>query len=97
MTVWFNRLAAEEYRGAVRWYERRSRGAAERFVAAMRSAILAIREHPNRWPVLVGNYRHLPLDRFPYSIIFRPRGEQDVEIVAIAHASRRPGYWRQRQ
>jgi plasmid stabilization system protein ParE len=38
------------------------------------------------------NTRTLPLHSFPYSIIYRLR-DDIVRIIAVAHHSRRPGYW----
>jgi hypothetical protein len=35
------------------------------------------------------------LRRFPYLIVFR-EGMEGIEIVAVAHGRRRPGYWRDR-
>jgi hypothetical protein len=34
------------------------------------------------------------LDRFPY-VIFFAQERDHVLVVAIAHAKRRPGYWRE--
>jgi hypothetical protein len=34
--------------------------------------------------------------RFPYKIVYRERAD-DLYIVAIAHTSRRPGYWKDRR
>jgi len=42
-----------------------------------------------------GRTRSWLLTRFPYRLIYRVRDE-DVYIVAIAHTSRRPGYWQNR-
>jgi hypothetical protein len=33
--------------------------------------------------------------RFPYAVVFVLQ-DQDVRIVAFAHAKRLPGYWRER-
>jgi toxin ParE1/3/4 len=33
--------------------------------------------------------------RFPFTLVYRLRGDE-VEILAVAHARRRPGYWRSR-
>jgi hypothetical protein len=30
---------------------------------------------------------------FPYTIVYQGRGEDTVEIVAVAHNKRRPQYW----
>ena len=38
------------------------------------------------------NTRMLPLHKFPYSLIYRLQGDV-VRIIAVAHHSRRPGYW----
>jgi hypothetical protein len=35
------------------------------------------------------------LHRFPYLVVFREQ-TSGVEIIAIAHGHRRPGYWRNR-
>ena len=35
------------------------------------------------------------LTSFPYHVVFRVGG-RGIEIVAFAHASRRPDYWRDR-
>ncbi len=33
--------------------------------------------------------------RFPYSIIFRVDSDR-IYVIAVAHAKRRPGYWKDR-
>jgi hypothetical protein len=35
------------------------------------------------------------LERFPFSVVYRV-GEHGALVVAVAHARRRPGYWRTR-
>jgi len=35
------------------------------------------------------------LPRFPYAVVYRDQPER-IEIVAVAHAARRPGYWQNR-
>lgn len=40
--------------------------------------------------------RQLLLQRFPYKIVYRVRAH-DLAVVAIAHTSRRPEYWKDRQ
>jgi plasmid stabilization system protein ParE len=41
------------------------------------------------------NTRRMILHRYPFSVVFRER-LHDIQIVAIAHAKRRPGYWIER-
>jgi hypothetical protein len=47
-------------------------------------------------PVLSGPYRWVRVRRFPYLLIFRRKSPEVIVIVAVAHTSRRPGYWRRR-
>lgn len=39
--------------------------------------------------------RHVLLRRFPYFVVYRERSE-DIHVIAVAHTSRKPGYWRHR-
>jgi hypothetical protein len=38
----------------------------------------------------------LIVGRFPYVIVYRQHLDGEVEIVAVAHTSRRQNYWRLR-
>jgi hypothetical protein len=40
--------------------------------------------------------RVLALHNFPYSLVYRIQGDE-IRIVAVAHHSRRPGYWVERR
>lgn len=40
--------------------------------------------------------RKVRVDRFPYSIIFRLLDKDTVQVLAVAHGSREPGYWKNR-
>lgn len=39
--------------------------------------------------------RQVPVQRFPYRIVFRER-EEDLLVLACMHARREPDYWRSR-
>lgn len=52
-------------------------------------------EFPKASPVVSGTVRRCLLTRFPYRLVYRVEGEKIV-IYAVAHQSRRPGYWRTR-
>ena len=92
----FHRLADHEYRKAVTWYRLRSPNTASRFLAAVNYAIRRIEEGLNSLPIAVEAYRYVRVKKFPYTIVCRPRIDGDIEIVAVAHTSRRPQYWRRR-
>lgn len=42
-----------------------------------------------------GTARRIPLRRFPFFVIYRIHDDY-VEVMALAHTSRKPNYWRAR-
>jgi hypothetical protein len=55
-----------------------------------------IAEAPQRFPLLFEpDIRSAKVARFPYRVIYIVLGS-DVEVIAVAHAKRRPRYWRRR-
>jgi plasmid stabilization system protein ParE len=95
--VGFHRLALKEYDNARRWYADRSAGAAQRFKEAVDEATMRIAEAPESLPRMSGPYRWARVRRFRYILVFRPRRPGEMVVVAVAHTSRRPAYWRHRQ
>jgi plasmid stabilization system protein ParE len=94
-TVRIHPAALEEASVATNWYAERSLRAAERFLDELDQAIERIAENPQQFPEYIYGTRRVVLYRFPYVIIFR-ESDAVVEIVAVAHGRRRPGYWRDR-
>jgi toxin ParE1/3/4 len=95
----FHPAAEVELRAAVHWYRERSPSTAEAFVSAIDAALEAIVERPAAWPLRAGRgeVRAFPLERFPFSVVYRARPSSPIRILAIAHARRRAGYWRDRR
>ena len=91
----FHPEAVAEARGAARWYRERNPDAAEAFLTEFDRALRRIAEAPERWPVVEAGWRRFVLRRFPFSIVYRVQSGQ-VEVLALAHGRRRPGYWRDR-
>ncbi len=87
--------ALAELKAAVSWYLERSEPAALEFIAAVDRAIGLVIESPKRWPA--GEYatRRFVLQRFPFAITYRER-DYGVQILAVAHGHRSPGYWKER-
>jgi plasmid stabilization system protein ParE len=94
--VTFNRLAIKDYCQAREYYAARSPAAAARFMDAVDAAVKRIVQAPDSLPVVLGQYRRVRVEKFPHSLVFYKRAEDDLRVVAVAHASRRPGYWRRR-
>jgi plasmid stabilization system protein ParE len=88
--------ALSEAAAAVSWYSERSLRAPLAFIAEIDKAIESISAAPDRWPILEAGCRRFPLYRFPYFIVYRQKSEQLIQVVAVAHARRKPGYWRNR-
>jgi toxin ParE1/3/4 len=93
--VEFHPLAADEAEAAERWYRERNETAAARFRRELDSAVDRIAERPEAGAPYLESSRRILLHRFPFFIVYRFR-QARIEIVAVAHARRRPGYWRER-
>ena len=76
------------------WYESRRRGLGLEFLAAVDAALQIVGETPELIAPWSENsrFRRLVLQRFPYVVFFH-LPVHGPEVVAIAHCSRRPGYW----
>jgi len=87
--------AIAEGRSAWEWYADRSAKAAQRFQDALDKAWNEILEDPRRWPTYLHGTQYYPIRRFPYLVVFRETSTA-IEILAIAHAHRKAGYWKRR-
>jgi toxin ParE1/3/4 len=96
VTITFHRLAAQEFRQARSSYARRSQRAALRLIQAIDTVLQQIAEDPKRWPLYDDRHRWVKTKKLPYLLLYRPTGEDRLTVVAVAHTSRRPGYWRRR-
>ena len=88
-------LAADEAEAAERWYRERNETAAARFRRELDRAVELIAERPEAAPPYVANTRRFLLRRFPFFVVYREYSGH-VQVVAVAHARRRPHYWRDR-
>ena len=93
--VEFHPEAQAEVRSARDWYLVRSPAACEAFVAELEFAVDPITLAPYRWPEYMEGTRRCLLRRFPYLLVYRVR-PGTIQILAVAHASRRPGCWKRR-
>ena len=87
--------AERELRAAFRWYFDRNIMVAEAFRSESTHAVKTVAESPQRWPLIASHVRRYVFPRFPFSLIYRGNNEL-IEIIAIAHQKRRPGYWTER-
>ena len=87
--------ADEEFREAVRYYEKEAPGVGLRFVTEVRRSVIFIIENPYAASGVGSGLRRKVLNHFPYSLLYAVESEL-VVIVAVAHQKRRPRYWRSR-
>lgn len=93
--------AAAELEETVVWYEQRHPGLGRRLLAAVDAAIEGIQLWPESapaWsaPEAPGATRRAAVRGFPYRIVYIER-EESIEVLALAHDKRKPGYWRDRE
>ncbi|MEP6820552.1 MAG: type II toxin-antitoxin system RelE/ParE family toxin [bacterium] len=87
--------AIAEARAARRWYAERDPDVGVAFMAALDAAVELISKTPNLWPMFQAGTQRYLIKNFPYSLIYR-RLSMGIQVVAVMHSRRRPGYWRSR-
>jgi len=100
-TLRTHRLAEKELNEAARWYEAQQLGLGVSLLNVVDNAIARLRSgrlpsSPVPGVKTTEDVRRVLLKRFPYSIVFYERADEIV-IIAFAHSSRRPGFWRSRE
>ena len=92
--------AAEEVTESAIWYEGESPGLGGALIDAFEHAVelLGDKLPPlSKMPGKAGivGAKRLILHRFPFSVVVLERADETV-VIALAHHSRRPGYWNDR-
>ena len=95
-SVRFHDEAASEYDAAFDWYLEQSGDAALRFDAEVERALALIIEAPRRWALGSYSTRRFLLRQFPFTLVYRELTPGEIQIVALAHTSRKPKYWKPR-
>jgi toxin ParE1/3/4 len=92
----FHPEAEQEYEAAKIYYERNAgQQIARAFVLEVQRVAQLLAEHPHYGRARDFGLRSFALRRFPYSLIYQVVDKRIV-VMAIAHQSREPGYWKQR-
>jgi toxin ParE1/3/4 len=94
--VEFHEEAGAEYDAAFERYLQRSPDAALKFDAEVNRATAQILMAPKRWAVGSHGTRRFLLRQFPFILVYRELKAGNIQIVAVAHASRKPGFWKRR-
>ena len=96
-----HREAALEAEEAAAWYEAMRPGLGHEFSAATDAAIELVQEGLVPLRPVPGDAgrlgaRRVILRRFPYDVVVMERSGEWL-VLAIAHHSRKPGYWKSRR
>jgi toxin ParE1/3/4 len=93
--VEFHHEAIAELDNAIGYYEKRLPGLGVDLRKEVEAAVRKIQGAPTRWAPYSRRTRRFLIRRFPYLVVFRELTDR-ILIIAVAHGSRRPGYWHDR-
>ena len=91
----YHPLVKLEIQESARWYDERMTGLGFEFLLEVKSAESKIQKNPYTWPNYEAGTKRFLLKRFPYAIIYLVT-EDRIQIIAVAHCKRKPGYWKKR-
>ena len=100
MRVTFDELAEQEAREHVHWYKQRNPDSGEQLAELFIATSERIARNPLQFPLMEseenpGDVRRARLDDFPIVVVYQ-LFEDEAFVVALAHTSREPWYWRGR-
>ena len=83
--------AFKELQASYNWYEERSEGLGDRFMALVNKRLNEIAANPDRYAKHKGNYRETKVSTFPYVIVYEVlKKKQIIFISYIFHTKRSP-------
>ena len=84
-----------ELTATAKYYQCRSNELAHDFLAAVRSAQLAVQQAPERFPFLSNPVRARRIAGFPYRLVYEELPDC-IHVLTLMHDSREPNYWKNR-
>jgi toxin ParE1/3/4 len=84
--------AEKELEESIDYYASIEKSLALRFWDEFTDGIDKIKHSPDVWALFGKTCRRFLINRFPYAIIYRVK-PNSIEIVAVMHLKRKPGYW----
>jgi hypothetical protein len=87
--------ARREFLAQVVRYDQEQSGLGARFTSAVEEATALAIAFPLAGSSASKNTRKVLLKQFPFSVVYRA-DDNGIVVFAIAHHSRRPGYWQSR-
>ena len=93
--VFFHPEADAELIAAAVYYEGQQEELGKRFLSSVEDSLVRIKINPRLYPVIEGDVRRCLTRTFPFGVLFRDRADR-IEIIAVMHLRREPGYWKER-
>ncbi|MFT3882741.1 MAG: type II toxin-antitoxin system RelE/ParE family toxin [Gemmatales bacterium] len=84
--------ASNEIDEAFDWYLKRSIRAASEFQRRLKNALMQIDASPWLGTLFTEDAYWVRIKKYPYLLIYQNR-TPIIRVIAVAHQSRRPGYW----
>ncbi len=89
MRILFRPQARTEVLEAQAWYESRATGLGLEFARSVDAAVASAVRNPEAFLLVTGSCRRVLLRRFPFSLIYRVRGDEFL-VIAVFHHRRNP-------
>ncbi len=89
MRVLFRPQARTEVLEAQAWYESRAAGLGLEFARAVDAAVASAVRNPETFAIIASSCRQVLLRRFPFSVVYRVRGDEFL-VIAVFHHRRDP-------
>ena len=101
MRLQLTQEAQQDIEVAYQWYEARRAGLGTEFLDSLSNLFERIEEAPESFsrPEDYAGSRELRQGlprRFPFRVLFELRADKILLALAVAHTSRRPGFWQDR-
>ena len=88
-------VAEAELAEAALYYDTREPGLGRMFVDAVCDVTADLQQNPGRWAFVEPPVRGCRVWPYPYRLLYRELPDR-LQIIAVVHLSRRPGYWKDR-
>jgi toxin ParE1/3/4 len=96
MRIVFHPQARSELIEAAQYYEEKLQGLGLHFLVSVDEALENLQKSPFLHPADEKARRKWRIQRFPYHFVYKV-GLNLIFILAVAHSSRKPGYWTGRE
>jgi hypothetical protein len=91
----FHPKAEDEMNAEADYYDSKAEDLGSDFLAEVRRVAIDAAKNPDHGSQYGRHTRRRSLYRFQHWLVYIPSGDE-IKVIAVAHPSRRPGYWADR-